>query len=63
MKAVHLKDTQGRPCCVVQIKQDSTCETASIYMADLEREGYQLAFQHGGNTVWNFTYIKQEEQQ
>jgi hypothetical protein len=61
MKAVHLKDTQGRPCCVIQIKQHSTNETASTYMADLEKEGYQLAFQHGGNTVWNFTYIKQEE--
>jgi hypothetical protein len=63
MKAIHLKDAYGRPCCVVQIKQDSTCKTASIYMADLEKEGYQLAFQHGGNTVWNFTYIKLEEQQ
>jgi len=63
MKAVYLKDTHGRSCCVVQIRQDGTCETASIYMADLEKEGYKLAFQHGGNTVWNFTYIKQEEQQ
>jgi hypothetical protein len=60
MKALHAKDAQGQPACVVQLRQynKTSCAAAARYMAELEAEGYRLTNQHGGDVVWNFIYTK-----
>jgi hypothetical protein len=60
MKTLHAKDAQGRPACVVQIRQYNrrSCAAAARYMAELVAEGYRLTSQHGGDVVWNFVYTK-----
>jgi hypothetical protein len=63
MKSIHAKDAQGRPACVVQIRQYNrrSCAAAARYMGELEAEGYRLTNQHGGNVVWNFIFTKTEK--
>ena len=65
MKTLHAKDAQGRPACVVQIRQYNrrSCAAAARYMGELEAEGYRLTNQHGGDVVWNFIYIKTNQVQ
>jgi hypothetical protein len=60
MKTIHANDAQGRPACVVQIRQynQRSCTAAARYMAELEADGYKLSNQHGGDVVWNFIYTK-----
>ena len=60
MKSIHAKDAQGRPACVVQIRQYNrrSCAAAARYMAELEAEGYRLTNQHGRDVVWTFIYTK-----
>jgi hypothetical protein len=63
MKTLHAKDAQGRPACVVQIRQYNrrSCAAAARYMAELVADGYRLINQHGGDVVYNFIFTKTEK--